>query len=52
LGLEKQIGLVTRGPRTGAIRQELEAWSSLQGPLPVLRAKPGRIQHEVSDHGV
>jgi transposase len=46
LCLEKQIGLVTRVPRTCAIRQELEAWGSQQGPLPVLLAKPGRTQHE------
>ena len=46
LCLEKQIGLVTRVPRTCAIRQELEAWGSQQGPLPVLLEKPGRTQHE------
>jgi hypothetical protein len=46
LCLEKQIGLVTRVPRTYAIRQELEAWGSQQGPLPVLLEKPGRTQHE------
>lgn len=48
LCLEKQIGLVTRVPRTCAIRQELEAWGSQQGPLPVLVEKPGRTQHEAS----
>jgi transposase len=46
LCLEKQIGLVTRVPRTCTIRQELEAWGSQQGPLPVLLEKPGRTQHE------
>jgi transposase len=46
LCLEKKIGLVTRVPRTCAIRQELEAWGSQQGTLPVLLEKPGRTQHE------
>ena len=31
--LERQIGLVTRVPRTGAIRQELEAWGQQQDVL-------------------
>ena len=44
--LEKQLGLVTRVPRTCAIRQALEAWGSQQGPWPVLLEKPGRSQHE------
>lgn len=46
LCLEKQIGLVTRVPRTGAIRQDLEAWGAQQGALPVLLEQPGRTQHE------
>jgi transposase len=46
LCLEKKIGLVTRVPRTCAIRQELEVWGGQQGPLPVLLEKPGRPQHE------
>jgi hypothetical protein len=37
---------VTRVPRPCRIRQELEAWGSQTGPWPVLRAKPGRPQHE------
>jgi transposase len=44
LCLEKQIGLVTRVPRTYAIRQELEAWGRQQASLPVLLEKPGRTQ--------
>jgi transposase len=46
LCLEKKSGLVTRVPRTCAIRQELEVWGGQQGPLPVLLEKPGRPQHE------
>ena len=48
LCLEKQIGLVTRVPRTCAIRQELEAWGRQQGVLPVFLEKPGRTQPEAS----
>jgi len=33
--LERQIGLGTRVPRTGAIRQELEAWGQQQDVLPL-----------------
>ena len=46
LCLEKQIGLVTRVPRTCAIRQELEAWGRQQATLPVLLEKPGRTAQE------
>jgi transposase len=46
LCLEQKIGLVTRVPRTCAIRQELEAWGLQQDSWPVLLAKPGRTQHE------
>jgi transposase len=46
LCLEQQIGLVTRVPRTCAVRQELEAWGRQQPALPVLLEKPGRTQQE------
>lgn len=46
LCLERQIGLVTRVPRTCAIRQELEAWGRHQDVLPLLLEKPGRTQQE------
>jgi transposase len=48
LCIEKQIGLVTRVPRTCAVRQELEAWGRQQPALPVLLEKPGRTQQENS----
>jgi transposase len=46
LCLEKQIGLVTRVPRTCAIRQELEAWGRQHASLPVLLEKPGHTAQE------
>jgi transposase len=46
LCLEKRIGLVTRVPRTCAVRQELEAWGQQQPLLPVLLEKPGRTRQE------
>src|SRR5882724_7955440 len=46
LCLEQGIGLVTLGPRTCAVRQELEAWGREQPALPLLVEKPGRTQHE------
>src|SRR4029434_1679128 len=46
LCMERKIGLVTRVPRTCAIRQELEAWGRQQGTLPVLLDKPGRTQQD------
>ena len=46
LCLEKQIGLVTRVPRTCAIRQALEAWGRQQASVPVLLEKPGRTAQE------
>ena len=46
LCLEKQIGLVTRVPRTCAIRQALEAWGQQQALLPLLLEKPGRTSQE------
>lgn len=45
LCLEKKIGLVTRVPRTCAIRQEVEAWGQQQALLPVLLEKPGHPSH-------
>jgi transposase len=50
LCLEKQIGLVTRVPRTCAIRQELETWGRQQDPLPVFLEKPGRTQQDAPRH--
>jgi hypothetical protein len=35
LCLEKRVGLITLGPRTWAVRPELEAWGQQQGPLPL-----------------
>jgi hypothetical protein len=46
LCLERKIGLVTFVPRTGAIRQDLEAWGGQQPALPLLIEKPGRTQGE------
>jgi transposase len=46
LCLEKKIGLVTRVPRTCAIRQELEAWGQQQALLPSLLEKPGHTSHD------
>jgi len=46
LCLERQIGLVTLVPRTGAIRQELEVWGQQQSTLPLLVEKPGRTKDE------
>jgi transposase len=37
---------VTLVPRTGAIRQELEAWGQQQAALPLLVEKPGRTKAE------
>jgi transposase len=44
--LERQIGLVTLVPRTGALRQELETWGRQQPALPLLVEKPGRTKEE------
>ena len=46
LCLEQKIGIVTRVPRTCAIRQELEAWGQQQALLPVLLEKPGHTSQE------
>jgi hypothetical protein len=46
LCLERQIGLVTRVPRTCAIRQEFEGWGQQPDVLPLLLEKPGRTQQE------
>lgn len=46
LCLEKNIGLVTRVPRTCVIRQELEAWGQQQARLPVLLENPGHTSHD------
>lgn len=44
LGLwrEQRVGLITWVPRTGAVRQEGEAWSQQPSGLPVWLAPPGR----------
>ena len=44
--LEHKIGLVTLGPRTCAVRQELEAWGRQQPALPLLVEKLGRTKDE------
>ena len=44
LCLEPKIDLVTLVPRTGAIRQALEAWGQQQLALPLLGEKPGADQ--------
>jgi transposase len=46
LCLEKKSGLVTRVPRTWAIRQALEAWGPQQARLPVVLEKPGHPSPE------
>src|SRR5256712_8612631 len=46
LCLEHKIDLVTLVPRTGAIRQALEAWGQQQLALPLLVEKPGRTKAE------
>src|SRR5499427_4645183 len=50
LCLEKRIGLITLVPRTGAVRQELEAWGQQHGALPLLLEKPGRTRQEPPRH--
>jgi transposase len=42
LCLAQQVGLVTRIPRTGGIRQEVEVWGQAQPSLPLLVDKPAR----------
>jgi hypothetical protein len=46
LCLETTIGLVTRVPRTCAMRQELEAGGEQHATLPVLLEQPGRTSQE------
>ena len=46
LCLEQGMGLVTLVPRTGAVRQALEAWGQQQPALPLLVEKPGRTKAE------
>jgi hypothetical protein len=46
LCIEKHIGLVTLGPRTWAVRQELEAWGQPHAPFPLWGEKPGRTQRD------
>jgi transposase len=46
LCLARGVGLVTLVPRTGAVRQELEAWGCPQPALPLWGEKPGRTQAE------
>jgi hypothetical protein len=50
LCLERGVGLVTLVPRTGAVRQELEAWGCQQPVLPLLLEKPGRTKDEAPRH--
>ena len=44
--LERQVHVVTLGPRTCAVRQELEAWGQQQSALPLLVEKPGRTKDD------
>jgi len=44
--VEQRVGLITLVPRTCAVRQEVEAWSQQQGPLPLLLEKPGQTRQE------
>ncbi len=44
--LEKRVGLITLGPRTCAVRQEVEAWGQQQGMLPLVLEKPGRTRED------
>jgi hypothetical protein len=44
LWVEKQMGLVTRVPRTCGIRQELETWGQQHAPLPLWVDTPGPTQ--------
>ena len=44
--LEQRVGLITLGPRTCAVRQEVEAWGQQRGGVPLLLEKPGRTRQE------
>src|ERR671922_2886945 len=46
LCLEQRVGLITRVPRTCAVRQELAAWGQQHSPLPILLENPGRTRQE------
>src|SRR4030095_7615905 len=46
LCLEQCVGLITLGPRTCAVRQELEAWGQQHSGLPLWLEKPGRTRQE------
>src|SRR5262252_7358460 len=46
LCLERGVGIVTLVPRTGAVRQALEAWGGQQPARPLLIEKPGRTKDE------
>ena len=46
LCLAQPVGLVTLVPRTGAIRQEVDAWGQQQASLPLLLDTPGRTRQE------
>src|SRR5262249_9180124 len=50
LCLWHQIGLITLVPRTGAIRQALEAWGQQHPALPLLVETPGRAKDEAPRH--
>jgi hypothetical protein len=39
LCLDKQVGLITLGPRTCVVWQEWEAWGQQQGVVPLLRER-------------
>jgi transposase len=44
--LEQQVGLVTLGPRTCGIRQEVEAWGQQHSSLPLFVDKPARRRRD------
>ena len=50
LCLAKRVGLITLVPRTGAVRQEVEAWGQQHGALPLLLATLGRTRQEPPRH--
>ena len=49
--LEQGVGLITLGPRPGAVRHALAAWGQPPASWPRLRAKPGRTRQEPPRRG-
>jgi hypothetical protein len=48
---EPRVGLITLGPRTCAVRQEVEAWGQQHGALPWWLEKPARPRQEPPRRG-